>query len=147
MKSWRDYVTDDTKIMLSELKEKHKNIHELTTKRSFYSNIAGASVVLLIIYALFFIWNQSQESILFVVSNFLGNYVHLIWIIITGYFYFMKSHYQSLIKDEKLLLESLRVEMIDHLKNTWYINKYSYIRDEISKELAGEEIDLRYKSR
>ncbi len=54
-------------------------------------------------------------------------------------------YFQEKIKSEKGKFEKQRLEVIDHLKNSWYINEHSQLKDELSKHMEKNGIDLRFK--
>ncbi|WP_174614708.1 DUF2663 family protein [Virgibacillus ihumii] len=146
MSTWRDHVSNDTIIILNELISIKNDIKEFKIAQNTSFKIAMISSAMLVAYASLFIWAQSEENILYAVTALLTNVYHLVLLIIPGYYYSKHLHYHSLIDKKKKQLENLRLEVIDYLKNTWYINEYSGIRDEISDELGEDGINVRYKS-
>ena len=147
MSNWREQVTNDTEEIVDQLIFIKENIDELSKDFNKYIKISTAASSLLIVYALAYFWLQIEENILFAATAFITNFFHLFWLIIVIYIFAIQKRTQAILDKEKNRLEKLRLETIDHLKNTWYINKYSSIRDAISLELEGKGINVRYKSK
>ncbi|WP_106496290.1 DUF2663 family protein [Lentibacillus sp. Marseille-P4043] len=144
MASWRENVSDDT--MLDKLQLINNNKKSLTDNRNFNLKVTIISGSLLAVYAFLFIRNHPNENILIITVDFFGNAYHLLWLLTTTVFFFMHIYYQTRIDQEKNSLEKLRLETIDHLKNTWYINEHSHIRDQISRDMEKQGINVRFKN-
>ncbi|WP_077328882.1 DUF2663 family protein [Virgibacillus siamensis] len=145
MKSWEDYVTNDTLNMICKLKEINEKINEKRNKITHYSKIAMCSISAFCIYALTYVY--FQDNILFGTANFLSNFYHLTWIAFTILIFLKLNNANSEISKLEKKLENLRQETIDHLKNTWYISEHTDIRDQISDYMKNQGINLNYKSR
>ncbi|MEC5423228.1 DUF2663 family protein [Virgibacillus sp. C22-A2] len=146
MESWRNKVTEDTQIMLETLLDKKKETDGLFSRYELYNNLTMILAVLFVIYTPFFLYFQHEENILFLITDFIMNIFHIIWFVIIAYFHLKQLGYLANAEKFKKKFEALRVETIEHLNNTWYINEHSPTRDQISRYMEQYGINVRYKS-
>src|SRR5699024_5930507 len=146
MSKWKEHVTKDTNIMVDHLLFTKEEIDILHKNKVIYFSIATLFIISIIIYACIYIYFLPDKNILFAVTSFFTNPFHIIFTGIGVFYYYKYLRIQKQLTKQMEHLENFRIEMIDHLKNTWYMNKHSSIRDEISAELAKHGINVRYKS-
>lgn len=147
MSSWRENVSQDTIRMVEDLISlKNNKIDDPTKTKNMYLTIVIISMLLFIVFFLFIMLGP-QDDILQTISTFFFNTYNQVWLGITGYFYWQSLQLEREIKVKKTSFENLRLEVIEHLKNSWYINEQTATRDAISDELEQHGINVRYKSK
>lgn len=140
-------ITNDTKVILERLIATKKEMDGLLKSNDRYSIIKIILLSSFVVYALTFLYLHPEENILFMVADFLANGLHLGYLAIIIFISLKKSSVQAQIEKLKGNLERLRLESIDHLRNTWFINAHSEIRDKISTCMEeNHDINVRYKS-
>ncbi|HLR73719.1 MAG TPA: DUF2663 family protein [Virgibacillus sp.] len=147
MSSWREQVSDDTKVILDKLCELNEEQKTLDKKHSLFFAIFLGSALLLFIYALSFIFFITDANLLKAVINFFKHIIHIVLIIIPLALFFVQLYFQSKYSTALDQFEQLRLETIDFLKSSWLKDEHTTIRDEISKEMMDSHgINIRFKT-
>ncbi|WP_249870486.1 DUF2663 family protein [Oceanobacillus saliphilus] len=136
-------ITHDTEMMITELITLKEDLDTLISRQLLYFLLTLASGSLLIFYVYSSIYTT---DILLLLSIFFSNIYLVTWLSLTVCLYIFHLNYMKNIDKKKKTFEEFRMETIEHLQNTWYINEHSQLRDEISNKLESHGINVRYKS-
>ncbi|WP_430790496.1 DUF2663 family protein [Virgibacillus flavescens] len=145
MERLKNRVTNDTYKMLESLIYLKENINELTRKQSNYLLLAIVSVAMLIVAILYFIRIHPSGNILFITSDFFGDFYRIMLTVISVTLCLKYVNCKKEIDKAKANLEELRLESITHLKSSWHLNDNSKLRDEISEVMEEHGINVRFK--
>lgn len=146
MDNWREDVTNDTTIIVNRLISIKNEIKKLTSKRNISLIITTIATILFIVYTDMTFHPQPNENVLFAAAPYFTNPFRIAFILFIIAAYTIYLSIQKQLNNEKTRLENLRLETIEHLKNTWYINEHSTTRDAISTDLAEHGINVRHKN-
>lgn len=145
MESLKGRVTNDTYKMLESLISLKEKINVLSKEKFYYLLLSIGSVGTLIFVIIHFIRIHTSENILFVASDFFGDFYRIMLIVISVALFLKSANYKKKIDEANADLEGLRLESIAHMKNSWHINDHSQLRDEISEIMEEYGINVRYK--
>ncbi|QHT61830.1 DUF2663 family protein [Paenibacillus lycopersici] len=144
---WQDHVSADVVSTIKKLKDRKKTLNRFKASYTVFTMFTYALSLLL----LFSIYQQlsrigNKSNLMEFVGTIAGNRSFLLVFVLSicGHTYqrYLKGQYET----AKKKYEALRHETIDWMQTTWWKSMSSDLKDEISDEMNGDDINISYKN-
>jgi hypothetical protein len=140
-------ISEDTQKMLQTLEERKNKMDALKKGRNRLFILSSLLITTFIVYFYLTTLSSATTNPLNIFNSLTENSMNMFLLLTAITLYTYSIQYAGKAEKAKNKFEDLRVEVIDRLYSTWIKTKNSDVRDEISRDMAGKGINVRYKSK
>jgi hypothetical protein len=140
-------ISEDTQKILQTLEERKDKMDTLKKRRDRMFIFSFLLIATFIVYFYLTTLSSASNNPLGILNNLVENSLNMFFLLAVITLYTYSIQYARKAEKAKKKYEDLRVEVIDRLYSTWIKTKNSDVRDEISRDMAGKGINVRYKTK